>query len=255
VTDDLLRELSRLQRYAAGLRELLSEAQAESPRQTEATDRSGAVRMVLGPDGLPVSIRVAAGWERKIAPAAFGGAVAEAFSAAARERMAAWTQQLSDSRWQQKAGRLREDISAGRPGTPHDQVPPAFTRDPGDIQPRPIDALAEDVLKALDAAQEAAAAKPAKPPQGTGQSAMGKLVLTLSSGGLVSCTADPRWVSQQTAVKLTDALGQALAAARTQLAEATKAAQAAATQRSDGLSQLLGEALSLLNDPRRLSQS
>jgi hypothetical protein len=40
----------------------------------------------------------------------------------------------------------------------------------------------------------------------------------MSPGALVSCTADPTWVSQRSGQELTEALGAALAAARDDLA-------------------------------------
>ena len=94
MTTDLIRELQQIQRYAAGLHDLLAKAKAQAPRQAEGTDRSGAVRVVLGPDGFPETIRVDGGWQRRLSAAAFGGAVGEAFSAATGDRLAAWTTTL-----------------------------------------------------------------------------------------------------------------------------------------------------------------
>lgn len=248
--------LLRLQQYAGRLKGLLSAAQARSPQQAEGADSSGAVRMVLGLDGLPAAIRVSPDWERKIAPAAFGGAVLEAFHAAARERMAVWTQALKDGGWPSEVAQIQAEVDG--PGTgattttvPPASVPAAFRRNSSGTSPRPLDVVAEDVLKAFGMVEQLT---PAKPVEGIGKSASGKLVLRLAATGVVSCEADPRWVSHQTAVRLTEALNQALAAARSRLADAARAAQSAADQRSAGLGRLFGEALAMLEDPRRLSE-
>lgn len=92
--DELLRELSQIQQYAAGLQGLLENAQARAPLSSEGTDRSGVVRVLLDADGLPISFRVEAGWHRKLTAVAFCGAVMEAFQAAMGVRLAIWTRTL-----------------------------------------------------------------------------------------------------------------------------------------------------------------
>lgn len=57
-----MRELTQIQQYAAGLQGLLATAQAEAPRSSEGADRTGTVRVFLGPDGLPNSFRIESGW-------------------------------------------------------------------------------------------------------------------------------------------------------------------------------------------------
>lgn len=258
-------ELLRLQHYAGRLKDLLSAAQASSPRQVEGADSTGTVRVVLGPDGLPAAIRVRPGWERAIAPAAFGGAVVQAFGAAVDERMAVWTRVLEDGEWRSEVAQLKAGLDGPRTapaaprapggggGVPPAGVSPAFRRDRSRTRPRALDVVAEDALKAFGTVQEVTAA-PAKPAEGTGTSAAGKLVLRLSATGVFSCEADPLWVSRQTAVMLTEALSQALADARGQLAEAARAAQGAAGQRTAALGRLFDEALAILEDQRRLSE-
>lgn len=95
------------------------------------------------------------------------------------------------------------------------------------------------------------AAPPAQATGGTGANRSGKLALTLSKAGLVSCTADPEWVSGQTAATLMNALGEALDAARADLANSTAGAAAP----SGSLDRLFAEALALLRDPRRVVDS
>jgi hypothetical protein len=133
VTDDIVGQLRGLQRYAAGLRDSIAQAQAHAPGHAEATDRSGAVRVVLGPDGLPKSVRVEPDWQRRLDPAVFGDAVVEAFQAAAGERMAAWSQTLHDNGWRSHADRIHEDADDQEPGAV-DPLPPAMEVAPGVVE-------------------------------------------------------------------------------------------------------------------------
>lgn len=253
MADDIVDELRQLQRYAAGLHSLLADAQAKSPPQAEGSDSSGAVHVVLAPGGLPDSIRVRPDWNRKLSPEAFGGAVVEAFTAAANARITAWTTALEEEGWQSKVGRLRDELDRPNARAPSDGIPPAFRRDQKAVRPRALDAVAEDVINALDAAPTLAARLPA-PAQAVGRSAAGRLVITLADGGLASCTADPQWVSQQTAARLMTALSEALAAARDQLAAAERAADAESGERTKNLNGLLAEALALIENPQQTSQ-
>lgn len=246
MTADLIRELQQIQRYAAGLHDLLAQAQTQAPRQAEGTDRTGAVRVVLGPDGFPETIRVDSGWERRLAPEAFGGAVGEAFSAAMGERLAEWTDTLRRQGWQSNVDRLQEDASRPSAGA----VPPALRRPAAAGRPRPLVDLAEDMIRAFDTADRLSA--PAPQATGTGSVASGRLTVTLAANGALSCEAEPQWVSRQSPAALMSALNEALHAARADLDR--QAAHAPdpqpATTRLDGL---FGEAFALLSDPRRLN--
>ncbi len=96
--DDLARQFAQMQGYAAALHSLIIDAQAQAPQHAEGADRSRAVRVVLGPDGLPATFRVESDWKRRIEPTAFGAAVLEAFQAAVSDRLSAWTRTLEDDR-------------------------------------------------------------------------------------------------------------------------------------------------------------
>jgi len=117
------------------------------------------------------------------------------------------------------------------------------------VHPRPIDQIAEDMINAFGQVGRLARPSP-QVTRGTGSSRSGKLVLTLSPGGLVSCTADSEWVSAQTAATLMNALGEALNAARTDLENSTPPPAP-----SESLDRLVTEALALLRDPRRIVNS
>ncbi|MGH3815828.1 MAG: hypothetical protein ACRDUV_25825 [Pseudonocardiaceae bacterium] len=249
MTAELMRELAQIQQYAAGLQGLLATAQAEAPRSSEGTDGTGTIRVLLDPDGLPSSFRIESGWNRKIPAEGFGGAVLEAFQAAMGERLAVWTRTLEEQGWQAQADRLRVDLDDRPSASGRGEVPSAFGHPVQDVTPRPIDQVAEDMIKAFDHVGDLAG----PPPQasgGTGASRSGKLVLTLSRAGLVSCTADPEWVSGQSAATLMNALGEALTAARADLENSN-----AQTAPSGSLDRLFAEALALLRDPRRVVDS
>jgi DNA-binding protein YbaB len=239
MVDDILRELARLQQYASSLQHLMTAAQAKAPEQAEGADSSGAVRVLLGSDGLPRSVRVEPDWRQRLDPRSVGAAVLEAFQSATGQRLAAWTAALDDDGWRAKADRLRDD--------PGDGPPPALRRDPPPTPPRPMDVVVEDVLDAMDHA-ERFANPPAFSAQGTGSAASGRVAVTLSPAGLVSCVVDASWAGQQTAGDLANALTAAFAAARADLAHAAAGPDPAA--RLDGL---FTEALGLLTDPRRLT--
>lgn len=243
MTEDLLRELAQIQQYASGLQGLMAQAQSAAPEQAEGTDASGAVRVVLGPDGLPESVRVEAGWQRRVEPAAFGNAVVEACQAAMGARMAAWTARLEDERWQSKVDQLQLGVDE-RPAEAGGEIP-AVLRHPMEVQPRAIDEITEDLISAFDSVGQFTASPSSAV---TSSNSSGNLVITLSKAGLVSCAAEPRWVSQQTATRLMNALSEALAAARVELAKASDAPKPTAA-----LDRLFAEALAALNDPQRLT--
>jgi hypothetical protein len=255
MTDDLVAELSKLQRYAASLHSLVEDAQARAPEKAEGSDRSGAVSVTLGRDGLPVSIRVSPDWNRRIRPAALGDAVVAASRAAEGERMAAWTRALERDGWRAKADRLRASGYVPPSGPAAGEVPAAFRRERATVTPRPLGVVAEDALSAFEAAERFRPPSPTSV-RGAGQAAAGRLTITLSAGGLLSCAADPRWVSGQVAATLASALGQALAQARAALAESAAAASKATTANpARRLTGLFDEAIALLADPRRLRES
>jgi hypothetical protein len=93
----------------------------------------------------------------------------------------------------------------------------------------------------------------AEPPRGVGSNRARTVALTLSPGGRVICRADARWVDRQTGMVLSDALGQALAAARQTLASASNNQEAA--QRSARTDQLMQEILAALGGMARPNET
>jgi len=245
VNDELMGQFAQLQRYTAALHQLITTAREQSPRRSAGADATGAIRVELGPDGLPTTFRVDGRWDRMLAPAEFGAAVVRACQAATGDRLAQWSESLRSSGWQQQAARLRGGPDA-QPATPMARVPAAFRRPLPDVTPRPLGQITEDMLAAFD---DTARLFPPATAGGTGAAAGGKLVITLSPTGLTSCTAEGRWVAQQTAARLMNALSEALAAAKADLNRRTQQAPG----RADGMERLLAEAMALLTDPRRLA--
>lgn len=247
MTDELMAQFAQLQRYTAALHQLITTAQEQSPRRSEGADATGAVCVEIGPDGLPTTFRVDGQWDRMLAPEDFGGAVVQACQAAIGDRLAEWSAALQASGWQHEADRLRGGPTA-QPTTPLTRVPPAFRRPVPDVRPRPIGQITEDVLAAFD---DTAQFVPPTAAGGTGAAAGGKLVVTLSPTGLTSCTADGRWVAEQTAARLMNALSEAVTAAKADLGR--RAPETAVPGSGAGMDRLLAEAMALLNDPRRLA--
>jgi hypothetical protein len=252
--DDAIRDLRRLAGYGASLQELVTDLQERAPARSEGTDRSGAVQAVLGRDGLPEVIRVDSGWTDRLDPRAFAGAVTESCGAAARERGLAWSQALEQSGWQRRADELHADrarLSSVIPGPViPGTVPAAFMR--ADVRPQPLDQLAEEAL-ALNSEVRSAAARsqgPRLPRPGTGSNRTRTVTLTVAAGGQVSCQADPRWVTDKSGGQLSEALAEALAAARANLASSSEPA-GGRNDFAGRQERLLAEIFAVLNNLQR----
>ena len=244
MTADLLAALRQFQRYATATHNLLAQAEARVPNRVEAADRSGAIRVVLGGDGLPESIVVGADWQHRLTAAGFGAAVLEACQIAAGKRMTAWSQTLRADGLRVRADRLRDEPYT-QSSAPVDPLPPDLRRRVDSARPRALEHLADDVLRAADRVAEFAETARFVA-TGTGADASKRLTVTVSNAGLMSCTAEPRWVTWQPGEGLTAALRQALRMARTELARASQG-----TVSTVGLDELFAEALAILNDLSR----
>jgi hypothetical protein len=252
MAEDILRDLAQLRQYGSRLQELLGEMQQAAPHRSEGTDPSGMVRAVLGPDGLPESIRVSGYWKEKLPPDAFAAAVAGACQAATVRRGQDWAEVLERAGWQQRLSRLDAGPGAqpAAPAPEPDPVPAAYRRGNG-RPPRRLDALAEESISLLDGVMRAEV-PPA--PSGAGRNRGGTLEISLSPGGQVACRADPRWVAQQTGAQLSTVLSEILAGARDRLATATAAATAAAPDVGGRAESLIQELLGVMQDPERLQE-
>lgn len=242
VGSDLTEDLERLQRQALAVRDMLDSAEAESPvpAQTAGTDRSGAITVILGADGLPEALRVAPDWERMIRPEQFAPAIDEASNAARTGQMTSTAEALQRMRG-------RSPLSSA-PG----QVPPAAGRGSRQVEPRPLGALVEDALKLFTEVEQF---RPPQPAQGTGHAAGGRLSVTLFAGGGVSCSADPQWVPGKPATMLADAFREAVWEARSALARAQPADASPVASPAVALKGVFDEVMALLQDPSRLTET
>jgi hypothetical protein len=246
VNEEMMAQFAQIQRYANGLQRLLADAQAMAPSQSEGTDRSGAITVRLGADGIPRSFRIAQDWHRRLAPGEFGPAVVEACQAAIGDRLSAWTDSLTKGGWQDRVEQLKDgpaDPAPSRDDSAH--LPAAFRKAVDTARPRPAPDLAEAVIRAFDKVENFT---PPATPLATGTAARGKLTVTLSSTGLAACTVDVGWVARQTAAILTNELGAAVRAATEKLETVP-----AETEPTAGIDRLLAESIALLNDPGRLA--
>ncbi|MCO1578604.1 hypothetical protein M8C13_22885 [Crossiella sp. SN42] len=243
MSDELLSKLAQLQHQTAAMQALLRDAEVAMPRQAEGSDTSGTVQVTVGPDGLPASFRVHNDWARRLRAEAFGAALLEAFQAAIRQRMTTWSETLATDGWKNQLDQLK-----AAPGTTgRVSAPPPAHRLSDFGSPRSLDVVAEDALKTFDKLDSLASETDS--PDATGTDRSGKLALALSPGGLVSCTADPRWVADQTAARLMNALGEALQMAKEALENSQRKSRTDPMARVDAM---LAETVALLNSPDRL---
>ena len=233
--DAFTRELAELRSYLAGLGSVFQELEQQAPARSTGTDATGTIRVTLDHAGQPEQITVHDSWPQRLRPDALSAATAEAFSAAATARGAAWKDALDRAGWQQRADRL--DDRAGPAVTAPGELPAAFRRVPPG-PPRPVSQLAEDVLTGLDSAA-ALAARPRPASQGTGANRERTVTVTLRPGGQLACEISAQWAAPRTAAALNDALAQALTAARRSLAAAAALGKPDMTRAN----QLLAEAL------------
>jgi hypothetical protein len=239
MTDDVLQQLYRTHRHLAELQSMFQGADVGAG--FDGTDPTGAVRTVLAADGLPTSFDVDYDWKRNLRPDVFGRAVTQAFQAASRKRLTALSQAAPNGvvmpepaddpapsdvdieRWIESALAASAG-SATAAGGPLRRDPMEFLR------------------AVLDATRDLDALVNAPPAHGTGIAGYGRLQLTLTRDGSVSCTADQSWVSDKTGEELTEALGSALSSAREDLINAATDGPMARLQRMNS------EAMAMIRD-------
>ncbi|MDW5327947.1 hypothetical protein [Plantactinospora sp. KLBMP9567] len=241
MADHLTPELREALRDLAELRSTGAALDATAPREVAATDRSGAIRAVLDPDGLPESLHVAPDWQRTLGSERLGGAVAEACQAAVELRSEAWAEALrrhggaDADRPAPGFGTAAFSTGIAAPGTGwgaagsgtgvrvgpepdyrallDELVPATAGRSPG--APRPLHQVIEELLDITGDPHEPERTAPAT---ATGVTAYGKVTLELHPGGTVSCTVDPHWAADLRPDELADALNRSLTSARAELA-------------------------------------
>lgn len=244
----MVNELLKIQQYTAGLRNLLRRAEKDAPKSAEGSDSTGSVTTELDSTGLPCAIRVDRRWSRRLSPEAFGGAVQEAASAAMNQRLEEWTSSLRQSGWQREFERFQSNPAEAIQPPESPPIPPALRGEAASsATPRPLDVVTEDMMSALDRSDEIAT-ETTSPAEGDGFDSSGRLKIQLSRHRGVTCSAETRWVSEQTAATLMTALSTALGQAKEKLA----ALEAEGGQQDKGgLDGILAEAMAHLNDPSR----
>jgi DNA-binding protein YbaB len=163
---------------------------------------------VLGPDGLPTAIHVAPTWLRDAGSEAIGDAVTEAVAAAATARADAMIQAVERGAWLAEGTGTDAAATLGDPSVGG--------------RPRPLAHLVEDVVAMFDRADAAEA----PPTRATGTAERGRVAVTVSGDGAVSCTVDPQWAVRRTAEELEDAISAALDSLRAELARPAPAPDA-----------------------------
>jgi hypothetical protein len=229
--EDIRERLLNLQRHTAELRSLLRTVATRQPpiTDTEATDPTGVVRVMVAPDGLPRSIRVSAGWQRHLPPAELGAAVVTGYRDAVVAATRGWGEAFDPGVWRRPGnGSPRADGSP--PETPPEPTGYGNPRDPLD--------LTEEVLRTLSASRTREAA--ALTYHGTG--ADRAVVLTVAPGELRSCSVNARWADAQSADGVNAAFAEALRAAR----EAIDTELARRRTEAQRRNELAGEALATL---------
>lgn len=241
--------VDRMQQGVSALLGLLAEPVASDAAparvaRREASDASGAVRVVLADDGLPESITVDGGWRGLVGSEGFAAAVTEACRGAmttpAQDEATVPADRPVDDAWRDRVDGIVAFIegSAG---------PPAGLRTAGTgpVRPRPFADIVDEVIRAADATTSLLADEN---PDGSaeGTAALGRLSLTISPFGVVTCSADPAWVGRQETAALADALAVALRSARTRQAASLLASPETLARAIPDFSQVFSELQALL---------
>ena len=242
MADENANELRGLHAEAAGLQQMIEKVNSQVPSRVDGFDTSGAISVVVGPDGLPASIHVSDDWTFRLMAERLAEAVMGAFTAAFYERLRAWTTAYDI---EDLDGLIEGDLDlAEGPGDDEGEDEPPFpapsTRPA--ITPRDPEAYALAVLEALDDVGEATAEAPASS-SGVGV-IDGCLELTLTGAGLIGCFVEPDWAAHLSGEELTEAFNATLAAAREDLDAASGASP------SGRLRKLLDEGFAILDDAR-----
>ncbi|GIF73778.1 hypothetical protein [Asanoa siamensis] len=185
------RAVAEREQTAAGIR-------AAVPERIAATDRSGAVRVVLDVDGLPERIEVDAGWRRTLGSESVGSAVVDAHQAATARRATAWLSAQSGQ------------------AEPSHADPEPFLHDLGARVRQAADARGsmDAIVDEFDAVLHDVAVRA---PEAEPVTAYGKVTLALGLDSSLACTVDAGWAAEHTADELAEALNRVLASARADL--------------------------------------
>lgn len=215
--NDIAERLGRLQTHTAGVAALMASAWAGAPASARGRDATESVEVTIDDAGLPTTVSIEPEWEEELAPAALGGAVLEAYTAAVADGMSTWSAALEQGGWQTQVDELRERDAAG-PSSADPLPSPAVVAAPASsgVAPPDLGTLLEEAIGSLQASR-ARAAEPAVAPLAAGKGGGGRVTVELTSTGLQACVIDASWATNQEADTLVSAISGALRAARADL--------------------------------------
>jgi DNA-binding protein YbaB len=239
--DGVLLRLHRRQQALPALEDLVADLRGQLGGHAEGRDATGAVRVVLAPDGVPETITVDADWRRLVGAEGFAEAVTEGCQNAALAGLAGGTTPEMD-RLVRRADELMAYLSGDGPPPPgmplaEPRATPVETIGPE--RPLWTAAAAESILAELDGVGSVDDVVRAAKQGYSGSAGNGRLTITLSAAGTVGCEADPDWVGRQDA----DELNRALASALNSLQAEREAAEAARAKALSAPTRLLAETL------------
>ncbi|MFI0739990.1 hypothetical protein ACH4PU_18170 [Streptomyces sp. NPDC021100] len=253
---DPFADLHQAREHILGIQRLMSDLREQVPREVTGSDPQGAVSVRLAVDGLPERIALVTDWQRRQAPDGLDAAVTAAYESALRERLEGWSRSLEGTDWEHRAERLdaaspftagTAGRGPGREAEPAGAPPEVPEPDLRYVLPRRLDEVAEEMLSLFDL--DAIAGPAATEPETfTGESAGGQVAVTVAQGALVSCSVNPAWAAGRSAVRLNQALAEALSDARDRLAAG--ASRGPSAPQLDGL---FKEAMAILADPARFA--
>lgn len=178
--------------------------------------------MVLGPERLPIEIRIRDRWQEELDPAQLGTAVMEANNDSRWEGMRVGTHRLDESGWWRKqwdADSIHWPNTTAGTGRPPDD--PEFN---------------ERVLRFARAARERAARPSPESAEGSDDS--GAVTIRLGPGGLIHCRIDETWARHRDGGTIGARISQAVRRASADLVSPRPAFSEAAAIVDDALAAL-----------------
>jgi hypothetical protein len=193
--------------------ESLGHDTAQVGEETTASDESGSIRVVLGPDGIPQVIQVDQDWRRKAGAEGLAAAVSRACARAHEAYESKQTIAIDSSDWPRRAIQVIEYLAGdGPPPQGLEAVPPP---------PAPVmwsASMIDRYAAAWDGLASGDELVRRTEREYTGDGAAGRVTLTLAIRGPVICDADPDWLRRSEAQEIEQGLSAALAALRADVA-------------------------------------